>query len=69
MFAYVTVTYLATVEPKDVGLDDNCDYEEFEKAVRERVADEVHTNEYDDCPILDANDIEVEVQEGNYYGD
>jgi hypothetical protein len=66
MFAYVTVTYLATVEPKDVGLDDNCTYEEFEEAVRERVSDEVHTNEYDDCPILDPNDIEVEVQEGKY---
>lgn len=69
MFAYVTVTYLATVEPKDVGLDDNCREEEFEKAIREIIKEEITPSFSIGAATLGENDIEVEVQEGNYYGD
>lgn len=31
--AYVSVTYLFTIEPELVGLDQNCSKEEFERAV------------------------------------
>ena len=63
MFAYVTVTYLATVEPKDMGLDDNCNAEEFEKAIKETIREEITPVFPIEKAILGVNDIEVEVQD------
>ena len=63
MFAYVTVTYLATIEPKDMGMDENCKGEDFEKAIREIIKEEITPTFSIGAAILGENDIEVEVQD------
>lgn len=57
--AYVSVTYLFTIEPELVGLEDDCGKEEFETAVEnylEAVTDYV-AHQADVFP----NDIEISV--------
>ena len=57
--AYVSVTYLYTLEPNELGLDDNCSKEELKEA-----ADEYMNNELAqvyDAVKMTPNDVEIEV--------
>lgn len=55
--AYVSVTYLYSFEPSELGLDDNCSNDDFFAAVEKRMNEELST-----MPIPN-DDIEIIIDE------
>ena len=55
--AYVSVTYLYSFEPSELGLDDNCSNDDFFTAVKKRMNEELAT-----MPIP-SDDVEIIIDE------
>lgn len=55
--AYVSVTYLYSFEPSELGLDDNCSNDDFFTAVKKHMNEELST-----MPIP-SDDIEIIIDE------
>lgn len=55
--AYVSVTYLYSFEPSELGLDDNCSNDDFFTAVKKRMNEELAT-----IPIP-SDDVEIIIDE------
>lgn len=55
--AYVSVTYLYSFEPSELGLDDNCSNDDFFAAVKKRMNEELST-----MPIP-SDDVEIIIDE------
>lgn len=55
--AYVSVTYLYSFEPSELGLDDNCSNDDFFTAVEKRMNEELAT-----MPIPN-DDVEIIIDE------
>lgn len=55
--AYVSVTYLYSFEPSELGLDDNCSNDDFFTAVEKRMNEELAT-----MPIP-SDDVEIIIDE------
>lgn len=59
--AYVAINYLFTVEPSDVGLDNNCSKEELYAAAEKYMENTV--SEMDFLLEMEHNDLEISVVE------